>query len=156
MHTIKISLSRFSAAHRIVKGYQGKCQDLHGHDYRIALTLGAKQLDAFGFVVDFTDIKKHCERWVKEHIDHVTLLCEEDVPLLNFVRQEKQRHYILPDNDNTTVECVSKHLYHVFSDILRQLNPEVSLIEVAVWESDTSGAMYGPKSVSLAGEPCGL
>lgn len=156
MHSIKLSLSRFSAAHRIVKGYRGKCQDLHGHDYRIELTLGASKLDSFGFVIDFTDIKKHLEKWVKEHIDHVTLLCSEDAALLDFVTKQQQRHYILPDNKNTTVECVSEHLYHVFCTILEALNPQVELLELAVWESDTSGAMFGSRQRAFVGEPCGV
>ncbi|MBX9706042.1 MAG: 6-carboxytetrahydropterin synthase, partial [Gammaproteobacteria bacterium] len=39
MYVIKKQLDTFSAAHRLTKGYQGKCKDLHGHDYQVEITL---------------------------------------------------------------------------------------------------------------------
>ena len=47
----------FSAAHQI-RGHQGGCQNLHGHNYRVRVYVRARELDGLGMVIDFADLKK--------------------------------------------------------------------------------------------------
>lgn len=65
----KISVTdSFSAAHNL-RHYQGKCERLHGHNFKVRITLGAKNLDKMGMVADFHEIKKNL-RSVLGQLDH--------------------------------------------------------------------------------------
>jgi len=159
MHIIKTDLKPFSAAHRLVKGYQGKCAHLHGHDYQVNLHIAAKALNALDLVVDFDDIKTLCNDWVQAHLDHGTLIVESDKPLHEFVHAESQKHFLIPDGRNSSVEALAEHLYHQFTELWEvnreRLNPEAFIHTVEVWESERSGAMYCAKGSFVKGDPCG-
>lgn len=143
MYKITKQLSIFSAAHRLVHGYQGKCKDLHGHNYQISVTLTTDTLDKHGFVMDFSDIKALLDNWVQNHWDHATLVSEADPILLAFVREQKQTHYVLPNQVNTTAEALAAHAFDVFNDLLKtQHNTSVQLRKVTVWESPQAKASY--------------
>ena len=160
MHLIKTDLRQFSAAHRLVKGYLGKCSHLHGHDYRVNLTIGATALNDLDLVVDFDDIKTLCDGWVQGHLDHGTLISESDTTLYDFVKEHKQKHYVLPNNRNATAEALAEHLFQVFNELWAtnsdKLNPTSFIHTVEVWESDKSGAMYCKDGSLSRGEPCGV
>lgn len=152
MYLVKKQLKTFSAAHRLIKGYVGKCRNLHGHNYAVRITFTAAKLDEYDFVIDFDDINKLCNRWVVDNWDHGVLVNEADSALLNFCRQEQQKYYILPDNQNSTVECLSKHLFHQFQTILQTNEitacyPHLSIIQVEVAETETAKAIYREERV---------
>ena len=67
----------FSTGHRVY-GHESKCAHLHGHNYRIHLTVEAEQLDTVGRVMDFSAIKEHLCYWLEEEWDHKFLVWEED------------------------------------------------------------------------------
>ena len=69
-----------SAAHRLFE-YGGRCERLHGHNYKICLTLAAGSLNELGMVLDFGDVKKLLFSALDEAWDHKTLLFSKD-PLL--------------------------------------------------------------------------
>lgn len=68
------------AGHRVV-GHEGKCQFLHGHNYRVHFTVQAQSLDNLGRVLDFSCIKSTLCEWLENNWDHKTLLWSQD-PLL--------------------------------------------------------------------------
>lgn len=148
MHQIKTQLSEFSAAHRLIKDYVGKCRSLHGHNYRAFLTFSTDTLDHNGFVTDFSEVKKVCNSWVDDHWDHAILICSEDTPLLEFAQQNDQKHYIFPNGDNTTVEVLSHHLFQTLNPMvettLSRLNPGLMLTEVEIWETHSACARFCP------------
>ena len=144
MYSITKKLRNFSAAHRLVKGYEGKCKNLHGHNYALEIKVSSEELDQYGFVMDFDDIKVHFDQWVQNHWDHVTIVSEIDKPLINFLEKEKQEYFLLPGDKNTTAECLSEFLFQTFSEILRKLNtPHIILHSVRVFESETASATFG-------------
>jgi 6-pyruvoyltetrahydropterin/6-carboxytetrahydropterin synthase len=142
MYIVKKQLDSFSAAHRLVNGYQGKCKDLHGHDYLAEVELACEQLDETGFVIDFVEIKRICNMWLQRNWDHATLLSEADEALLAFVKHENQRYWLLPNRQNTTVENLTKYLYQQFTKELAEFSPRVTLRSVTMWESGTAKATY--------------
>lgn len=146
MYLIKKKLRGFCAAHRLLKGYIGKCQNLHGHNYSIEVVVATELLNSHDFVIDFSVIKKICDPWVQAHLDHTILICEEDLELLNFVKASKQRYYILPDNKNTTAECMAEHLFYQFQKLLAE-NPDhvrrdLKLVSVYLFETKDACAIY--------------
>jgi 6-pyruvoyltetrahydropterin/6-carboxytetrahydropterin synthase len=142
MFTIHKRLRAFSAAHRLIKGYTGKCRDLHGHNYSLEVTLTAETLDQYDFVIDFDAIKAHLDTWVQDHWDHATLISAADHKLLAFIQQENQSYFVIPGEHNTTAERLAEFLFHQFTDILKPLFKAVKLTEVRVYESETAWASY--------------
>jgi 6-pyruvoyltetrahydropterin/6-carboxytetrahydropterin synthase len=142
MYTVKKQLDVFSAAHRLVKGYQGKCKDLHGHDYLTEVTVVCDELDEYDFVIDFGDIKRICNEWLQNHWDHATLVSGADANLLKFVREEKQHHFVLPEQHNSTVEYLVEFLFYQFQKELKAFAPRVTLKAVSMWESATACATF--------------
>lgn len=146
MHQIKTQLAEFSAAHRLIKDYQGKCRTLHGHNYRVFLTFSAQQLDHNDFVTDFSVIKRTCNQWIKDHWDHAVLISSDDLPLLEFAQDNQQKHYVFADGANTTVEVLCQHFYDQINPLVVQdiqaINPSIVLNEVEIWETHSACARY--------------
>jgi len=77
---MKITATRyhdFSTGHRVY-GHESKCAHLHGHNYRIYLTVEAEQLDTVGRVMDFSVIKDKFVVWLEINWDHKFLIWEKD------------------------------------------------------------------------------
>lgn len=146
MHQIKTQLLEFSAAHRLIKNYQGKCRNLHGHNYRIFLTFNATKLDSNDFVTDFSEVKRVCNQWVKDHWDHAILVSSDDHPLLEFAKNNNQKYYVFPEGLNTTVEVLAHHLYQIINPMVVQnikaINPTIELYEIEIWETHSSCARF--------------
>lgn len=146
MYKITKILDSFSAAHRLIKGYQGPCRNLHGHTYKAVVTLSAPTLNHYDFLVDFKEIMNLFNEWVQNHLDHTTLVSDADIPLIKFLEKEKQSAYIIDKGANTTVETLACHLFHQFSAQLETYNQtqqsSIELTEVTVFESETSSATY--------------
>jgi len=118
MYEVKVQ-SSFSSAHKL-KGYKGKCEELHGHNWKIEVSASSAELDSIGMVVDFKDIKI----------------------LLNSVLQELD-HKFLNDLEcfskiNPTSENIAKYIH----DKINGLDQGVKVNSVTVWETDTASATY--------------
>ena len=147
MYIISRDLKGFSAAHRLNKGYEGKCKHLHGHSYQVTVTMSSRALDHYDMVIDFDDIKRMFDTWVQDHWDHVTLVSEPDTSLIAFLKAEAQDHFILPGGRNTTSEALAEFLFEKFRTILDSssdtYNNDVNVLKVSVSESTYSHAEFG-------------
>jgi 6-pyruvoyltetrahydropterin/6-carboxytetrahydropterin synthase len=146
MHILEKKLKAFSAAHRLLKGYQGKCRHLHGHNYQVSVTLQADQLDQYDLIIDFNEVKRLFDQWVQDHFDHATLVADFDFELLEFLQQHKQRHYVIAGNKNTSVEVLAHHLFQEFTRILSThkgaAERGLRLLEVKLNETASSIGIY--------------
>lgn len=116
MYSIKIEAS-FSAAHNL-RGYKGKCEELHGHNWKVEVAVASKELDKIGMVVDFKELKMRLNN-VLEDLDHKYL---NRIPC--FLKR------------NPTSENIAKYIYD------RVKRQGVRVKSVTVWESENSSAMY--------------
>jgi len=117
MYSIKVE-GHFSSAHNL-RGYQGKCEELHGHNWKIEATVSAQKLGKAGMVLDFKVLKKELNA-VLERMDHKYL---NGLPYFKKV--------------NPTSENIARYIYD-------SLRPRVKGLScVTVWENDTSSAVYG-------------
>lgn len=116
MYSLKVELN-FSAAHNL-RGYQGKCEELHGHNWKIEAVVQSGVLDKTGMVMDFTRIKSQLGK-VLEKLDH------------------KYLNKIKPfDRTNPTSENIARFIYSA-------LKPRIAgLRSITVWENPTSCATY--------------
>jgi len=98
-----------SCGHR-VHGHEGKCQHLHGHNYRIHFHCTADALDRIGRVIDFSVIKERLAMWCEDRWDHKFLVCEQD-PLAGSLKALDGTVVILPFNP--TAENLAQYLVEV-------------------------------------------
>ncbi len=120
MYEVEITLS-FSAAHRL-RDYNGKCERLHGHNYKVQITAQAPAPGKGGMVIDFLDLKNAAAP-VLEKLDH---------QYLNDIRPFDE---IEPSAENIAA--------YIFREISQQLEDRARILHrVSVWESDTSRACY--------------
>jgi 6-pyruvoyltetrahydropterin/6-carboxytetrahydropterin synthase len=115
----------FSSGHAL-RGYRGKCENVHGHNYRVRVTLEGPKLDAIGLLVDFTELKK-VVRAVMGTLDHQFM---NDLDAFQTV--------------NPSAENVAKYFYDEVSGQLKGLPEGARITDVIVWETDTSRAQYRP------------
>ena len=121
----EVSVEQTFAAGHALRNYKGKCENVHGHNYRVRITMQGDQLDSTGLLVDFLDVKQLIGG-VIDYLDH------------NFIND-------LPpfDQINPSAENLAKYFYDRVSGGLKSEVP-VQVAEVRIWETDTSSAVYRP------------
>jgi 6-pyruvoyltetrahydropterin/6-carboxytetrahydropterin synthase len=115
----------FSSGHAL-RGYKGKCENPHGHNYRVQVTLEGPQLDHIGLLVDFTHLKE-VMRSVIKGLDHQFINDLEPFTIVN-----------------PSAENMAKYFYDQVSGKLQNLPPGARVSNVVVWETDTAMAQYRP------------
>ena len=120
LYTIKI-ITDFSAAH-LLRGYEGECSRLHGHNWKVEVEVIAHTLDQVGMGVDFKDIKA-TTREVIGSMDHRNL---NDLPPF--------------DEINPTAENLAAHIYKLLGKKLNDERAQVSA--VTIWETERACVKY--------------
>lgn len=115
----------FSAGHAL-RNYRGKCENVHGHNYRVRITLEGPQLDSIGLLVDFTQLKQVL-REVIGGLDH------------QFINDLQAFRSVNPSAEN-----LAKYFYDEVSRQVTELPPGAHVSDVVVWETDTASAQYRP------------
>ena len=113
----------FAAGHAL-RGYQGKCEKVHGHNYKVLVTIEGQELDPAGLLLDFSEVKRLL-RAVMERLDHEFL---NEVPPFDVL--------------NPSAENMAKYFFEEIGKSLPGGRARVA--SVKVWETDTSSATYRP------------
>ena len=111
------------AAAHFLREYHGKCENLHGHNYRIRVYVGADELDSEGMVLDFVELKQAMLDVIDARFDHRNI--NEIAPF---------------DTLNPTAENLARHFAEELA--ARLDNGRVRVTECHVWETSTSCAVY--------------
>lgn len=111
----------FDAAHYL-RGYQGRCENLHGHRFQVMVTVRASEVDQIGLAYDFVELKRNL-REVLERFDHT---CLNDVPPF--------------DRINPSSENIATAIYSG----LRERLAHISISSVQVCESPEACVTYSP------------
>jgi len=113
--------THFASAHNL-RGYKGKCEDLHGHNWKVAVRVAGEKLDSLGMVVDFGELKEELQN-VIEKLDHKYL---NDIPPF--------------DRLNPSSENIAHFIFRELAKVMNRAGRRVS--SVSVWESDSSVATF--------------
>ena len=114
----------FAAGHAL-RNYRGKCENVHGHNYKVQVTFRGPELDAVGLLVDFVAVKKLIAA-VVDRLDHQFL---NDLPPF--------------DRLNPSAENIAKYFYdEANANLHRATNGRVRVKNVTVFETDTTTASY--------------
>jgi len=120
MYEVEITTS-FAAAH-LLRYYHGKCEQLHGHNYKVSVAARAPSLGVSGMVMDFVDLKRAVNA-VVDRLDH------------RFLNELSPFDEIEPSAENLA--------HYLFQEIAGELGNQAQMLHrVSVWESDNSRATY--------------
>ncbi len=120
MYELKIS-TQFAAAHQL-REIRGGCENLHGHNWKIEVSVTGSELGKDGLLIDFRVIKGETKRVIDE-LDH------------KFLNELASFENLEPSSEN-----ISRH---IFESISRKLNTKnVKISKVTAWESDSACASY--------------
>ena len=114
----------FSAGHAL-RNYRGKCENVHGHNYRCQVMVEGNELDDIGLLVDFVELKRVVHS-VLDRLDHQWL-----------------NEYPPFDKLNPSAENIAWYICEKMQEGITQENP-VEVAEVKVWETDVQSATYRP------------
>ena len=120
MYSVLIE-THFSSAH-CLREYDGPCEALHGHNWKVTVAVQADVLDELGMVVDFKVLKQEVGK-VIDRLDHTYL---NDLPPFDTV--------------NPSSENIAHYIFHEVKKTIDDERKRVS--EVCVWESEGSMATY--------------
>ena len=112
----------FSSAHHL-RNYCGKCENIHGHNWKVRLYVTRSELTATGFVMDFKDIDRILKK-ITEALDH----CD-----LNSINEFS--------DINPTAENIAKYLFIRCDAEVKLSDPSAGVSRVMVWESEKSCAI---------------
>jgi len=113
----------FSAGHAL-RGYKGKCENPHGHNYKVRIAVEGPDLDSIGLLCDFTHIKRVL-REIIAGVDHIYL---NDKPPF--------------DVTNPSAENLAKYFFDETTRQLPAAQNGARISSVTVWETDTASATY--------------
>ena len=114
-------VSEFAAAHNL-RNYDGECEKLHGHNWKVEASITAKELDSIGLALDFKVLKGKTEEILKG-LDHVYL---NEIPPFNM--------------ENPSSENLARFIFKKLSKVINNEKVKVSMVKV--WESERAGASY--------------
>ena len=121
----EVTIEETFAAGHALRNYKGKCENVHGHNYRCHVTLEGAELDSIGLLVDFVELKR-VVHGVLDRMDHQWL--NEFPPF---------------DALNPSAENMAKYIYdEVCQGLKTREGVRVSLARL--WETDTAFATYRP------------
>ena len=120
----------FEAAHHL-ENYKGKCSNIHGHSYRVAVTFVGNQLDEVGMLIDFHRIKILATKYITNKYDHTDL--------------NQSMNMVTTWGKNPTAENMAESFFHSFEDAIAGIETyhrDVRVDNVKVWETKDSYATF--------------
>jgi 6-pyruvoyltetrahydropterin/6-carboxytetrahydropterin synthase len=121
----EVTIEETFAAGHALRNYRGKCENVHGHNYRCQVTLEGAELDDIGLLVDFVELKR-VVHGVLDRMDHQWL---NEFPPFDVL--------------NPSAENMARYIYEQVSEGLN-IREGVRVGLVRLWETDTANATYRP------------
>jgi 6-pyruvoyltetrahydropterin/6-carboxytetrahydropterin synthase len=122
----EVSVEQTFAAGHALRNYKGACENAHGHNFRVRVTLEGERLDDTGLLVDFLDVKRSMGEIIAR-LDHVFL---NEIPPF--------------DVRNPSAENLAEYFHQELSRRLTENPVPVHISEVRIWETDIQSAAYRP------------
>jgi len=119
----EVTVEQTFAAGHALRNYKGKCENVHGHNFKVQVVIEGEKLDETGLLVDFIDVKQSM-RTIIDRLDHVFL---NDIPPF--------------DVKNPSAENIAEYFYQ---EMVKSLKAEVPvhIREVKVWETEIQSASF--------------
>jgi 6-pyruvoyltetrahydropterin/6-carboxytetrahydropterin synthase len=115
----------FASAHAL-RNYKGRCENVHGHNWKVRIVIEGEKLDQTGMLVDFLDVKSLLGE-ILDRIDHQFL---NEIPPFDVV--------------NPSAENIAEYFYQQLNGKLAETPVPVRIREVKIWETEIQSATYRP------------
>ncbi len=122
----QVSVEESFAAGHALRGYRGKCENPHGHNYKVRVTLEGAALDSTGLLYDFVQLKQVIHQ-VIQAVDHKFL---NDLAPFDVI--------------NPSAENLARYFYEETSQRLAESPNGARIASITVWETDATAATYRP------------
>ena len=133
----------FETGHALY-GYDGKCKNVHGHSYKLSVTVIGKPITdtsnvKYGMVIDFGDLKKIVKQEIVDVFDHATVF-NKNTPHVELAKELKDRghHVILVDYQPTSEMMIIDFAHK----IMKHLPDNIKLHSLRLQETETSFAEW--------------
>lgn len=144
MNTIRITKQfNFETGHALY-GYDGKCKNVHGHSYKLSVTVIGEPISdntqvKYGMVIDFSDLKKIVKDEIVDVFDHATVF-NKNTPHVELAKELKDRghHVILVDYQPTSEMMVIDFA----EKIQKHLPKNINLFSLRLQETESSFAEW--------------
>ncbi|MDC7994923.1 6-pyruvoyl trahydropterin synthase family protein [Altibacter sp. HG106] len=144
MSTIQITkMFSFETGHALY-GYDGKCRNVHGHSYKLSVTVIGTPIDdpnhvKYGMVIDFGDLKKIVKEEIVDVFDHATVF-NKNTPHVELAKELQQRgHNVLLVNYQPTSEMM---VIDFAKKIKARLPEQIALHSLKLQETESSYASW--------------
>ena len=115
----------FASAHQL-RGYKGKCENIHGHNWRVILSVKGDVLNDIGLLIDFNDLKDILKK-ITGYLDHKNLNDIEPFTAIN------------PSSEN-----IAEFIAARAQEEINRINPDLLVESITIWESNTSRCTFYP------------
>lgn len=115
----------FASAHAL-RDYKGRCENVHGHNWKVRVVIEGEKLDATGMLVDFLDLKSFMGE-ILDRIDHQFL---NEIPPFDVI--------------NPSAENIAEYFYEQLTGKFAETPVPVRIREVKIWETEIQSATYRP------------
>ncbi len=122
----EVTVEQTFAAGHALRNYKGKCENVHGHNFKVQVRITGQHLDEAGMLVDFIDVKNSMRK-VIDRLDHQFL---NEVPPF--------------DIKNPSAENIAEYFHEEMSMELASAPVPIHISEVRVWETEIQSASYRP------------
>jgi 6-pyruvoyltetrahydropterin/6-carboxytetrahydropterin synthase len=146
-----ITISRtfeWDMGHRVTN-HDSQCRNLHGHRYKMEVSIGGKLIDEAGssqegMILDFGKLKSVVNDTVVDVLDHSFAYWDKDTIISNLAEANKDLKFVklatVP-----TVECLVEYIASLIKDELSKQLPEISLTEIVLYETPKCYATWTSK-----------
>ena len=115
----------FASAHAL-RNYKGRCENVHGHNWKVRVVIEGEKLDQTGMLVDFLDVKSFMGE-ILDRIDHQFL---NEIPPFDVI--------------NPSAENIAEYFFQQMTGKLAETSVQVRIREVKIWETEIQSATYRP------------
>lgn len=115
----------FASAHAL-RNYKGRCENVHGHNWKVRVVIEGERLDQTGLLVDFLNVKSLMGE-ILDRIDHQFL---NEIPPFDAI--------------NPSAENIAEYIYQQMTGRLKDTPVPVRIREVKIWETEIQSATYRP------------
>ena len=115
--------THFCGAHRL-RNYNGACENLHGHNWKVKATVRSEKLDEIGLAIDFKVLKKNLNV-ILDELDHTDL-----------------NDTFTEDKGNPSAENIAKYIYDRLSLTINNINESANVYRIDIWETPGNCASY--------------
>jgi len=129
----------FPMGHRLSK-HKGRCQFIHGHNFKIIVGLMTKDLNENDMVMDFGDLKEIVQKYIDMYCDHVLAVNKNDQLVSEKISEMIPGSRIIQYENDPTAEVIAKTIFY---HIDQEINSEKVIVDyVTVYENDKSSATF--------------